>query len=69
MTKMLFPLKSMRCAALALSIFGSARAETNPALWSGLKYRMIGPERGGLPMEALAGCDELRSIRQVAVIP
>jgi TrmH family RNA methyltransferase len=27
---------------------------------------LIGPERGGLPMEALAGCDELRSIPQVA---
>ncbi len=36
------------CAALALSILACPAAETvNPALWSGLKYRMIGPERGG----------------------
>jgi photosystem II stability/assembly factor-like uncharacterized protein len=47
MTRMPFTLKPLRCAALALSILAAARAETNPALWSGLKYRMIGPERGG----------------------
>jgi photosystem II stability/assembly factor-like uncharacterized protein len=36
------------CATLTLSILSCAGAETvNPALWSGLKYRMIGPERGG----------------------
>src|SRR5258708_13543162 len=36
------------CAALALSILSCPAAETvNQALWSGLKYRMIGPERGG----------------------
>jgi photosystem II stability/assembly factor-like uncharacterized protein len=32
---------------MALSILAAAHADTNPALWSGLKYRMIGPERGG----------------------
>src|ERR1051326_1020659 len=33
---------------LALSILAAAHAETyNPALWSGMRYRMIGPERGG----------------------
>src|ERR1700733_1220458 len=33
---------------LALLLFTSAQAETyNPALWSGMRYRMIGPERGG----------------------
>src|ERR1051326_3139950 len=33
---------------LALSILAPAHAETyNPALWSGMRYRMIGPERGG----------------------
>jgi photosystem II stability/assembly factor-like uncharacterized protein len=32
----------------ALTFTALAAAETyNPALWSGLKYRMIGPERGG----------------------
>ncbi len=40
--------KMLACAALALSILCCAAAQTlNPALWSGLKYRMIGPERGG----------------------
>src|SRR5437868_14039024 len=33
---------------LALSLLAAAHAETyNPALWSGMRYRMIGPERGG----------------------
>jgi photosystem II stability/assembly factor-like uncharacterized protein len=40
-----------RCAlggALGFAIFGATeRATYNPALWSGLRYRMIGPERGG----------------------
>ena len=36
------------CAALALAVLACPAAEiVNPALWSGLKYRMIGPERGG----------------------
>ena len=47
MTSMSFTPKSLRCASLALSILAAAHADTNPALWSGLKYRMIGPERGG----------------------
>ena len=33
---------------------------------SGELTLLIGPERGGLPIEALAGCSELRSIPQVA---
>src|ERR1700730_5219712 len=34
--------------ALAVIIFGATeRTSYNPALWSGMKYRMIGPERGG----------------------
>src|SRR5437868_4015932 len=33
---------------LALSLLAAAHAETyNPALWSGMRYRMIGPMRGG----------------------
>ena len=45
---MLLIRKMPACAALALSILACPAAETvNPALWSGLKYRMIGPERGG----------------------
>src|ERR1700676_4302069 len=40
--------KMLACAVLALSVLSCPAAETiNPALWSGLKYRMIGPERGG----------------------
>src|SRR5258705_3352240 len=37
------------CAAIAVSFHLAipAAAQMNPALWSGLKYRMIGPERGG----------------------
>ena len=36
------------CAALALAVLACPAAEiVNPALWSGMKYRMIGPERGG----------------------
>src|SRR6202171_283669 len=35
-------------AALAFTIFAATERGTyNPALWSGMKYRMIGPERGG----------------------
>src|ERR1700694_2189626 len=35
-------------AALAFTIFGATSgAPYSPALWSGMKYRMIGPERGG----------------------
>ena len=41
----------IRCAiggALALTIFAATeRATYNQALWSGMRYRMIGPERGG----------------------
>src|SRR6478672_7013080 len=33
--------------SLALSTFASAQATYDPALWSGMRYRMIGPERGG----------------------
>ena len=47
MTSMSFTSKTLHRAALALSLLAAARADTNPALWSGLKYRMIGPERGG----------------------
>src|SRR5579862_7638804 len=33
---------------LALLFLAAVQAETyNPALWSGMRYRMIGPERGG----------------------
>lgn len=35
------------CAALAYSIFAAETGGYNPALWSGMKYRMIGPMRGG----------------------
>src|SRR5258706_15758500 len=37
------------CAAIAVSFHLAipAAAQMNPALWSGLRYRMIGPERGG----------------------
>src|SRR6202795_2851303 len=35
-------------AAMAFTVFAATeRATYNPALWSGMKYRMIGPERGG----------------------
>src|SRR5690349_24765403 len=33
-------------AALVFSLLASAETY-NPALWSGMHYRMIGPERGG----------------------
>src|SRR5882672_4629451 len=34
--------------ALAFSVLAADQAATlNPALWSGMRYRMIGPERGG----------------------
>ena len=35
------------CAALAFSIFAAEGTAYSPALWSGMKYRMIGPNRGG----------------------
>ncbi len=35
------------CAALGFSIFAAEGTAYNPALWSGMKYRMIGPDRGG----------------------
>ncbi|HUK15309.1 MAG TPA: hypothetical protein VLW65_02800 [Bryobacteraceae bacterium] len=35
------------CAALAYSIFAAETGGYNPALWSGMRYRMIGPNRGG----------------------
>ncbi len=36
------------CAVAALALFTAARAVTyNPASWAALKYRSIGPERGG----------------------
>ena len=34
-------------AALALTLTAAATSTYDPALWSGLRYRMIGPERGG----------------------
>jgi photosystem II stability/assembly factor-like uncharacterized protein len=34
-------------AACALSLAAAPTVRYNPALWSGIKYRMIGPERGG----------------------
>ena len=37
-----------RIALLSVAVFVLAQAESlNPSLWSGMKYRMIGPERGG----------------------
>jgi photosystem II stability/assembly factor-like uncharacterized protein len=38
---------SALCAALAISIFAAEGTAYSPALWSGMKYRMIGPNRGG----------------------
>ena len=35
------------CAALGYSILAAEGMAYNPALWSGMKYRMIGPNRGG----------------------
>jgi photosystem II stability/assembly factor-like uncharacterized protein len=35
------------CAALGLYAFAAAPGGYTPALWSGMKYRMVGPERGG----------------------
>ena len=37
----------MHRLALALGLFSLHAQNQNPALWSHLKYRMIGPERGG----------------------
>jgi len=36
-----------RCAFLAFACSASFAQVVNPALWSGLKYRVVGPERGG----------------------
>src|SRR5260370_10322569 len=48
MTRLPLIKKMPVCAALALSMLSCPDAEAvNPALWSGLKYRMIGPARGG----------------------
>jgi len=49
MRKMKITVSLPLCAAIAVSFHLAipAAAQTNPALWSGLKYRMIGPERGG----------------------
>src|SRR5438270_13558573 len=33
--------------ATAILAFAASTQPVNPALWSGLKYRQIGPERGG----------------------
>jgi len=43
------PSKALRTAALALAFAATAAAQGtyDPALWSGMKFRMIGPERGG----------------------
>src|SRR5438105_7131049 len=38
---------AIRCAVLALAAMAAHAQSVNPALWSGLKYRMVGPERGG----------------------
>jgi len=39
---------SVGAALIALSLFAQNGSEQyNPALWSGMRYRMIGPERGG----------------------
>src|SRR5580698_4523493 len=35
------------CIALAFSLFAAEGTAYSPALWSGMKYRMIGPNRGG----------------------
>ena len=40
--------KAARTLVIAFLAFFAARAATyNPSLWSGMRYRMIGPERGG----------------------
>ena len=55
MTRMLQNYKMFACATLALSVPMWLTAETlNPALWSGMQYRMAGPERGGR-VTAIAG--------------
>src|SRR5215831_4803427 len=43
----MIPQNAMRCAFLAFACSTSFAQVMNPALWSGLKYRMVGPERGG----------------------
>src|SRR5579871_3882148 len=35
------------CLLLTLATLAAAQATYDPALWSGMKFRMIGPERGG----------------------
>src|SRR5579859_1736243 len=37
----------IRLSAFILIFFAANAADFNPALWNGLRYRMIGPERGG----------------------
>ncbi|MEO8369584.1 MAG: hypothetical protein ABI806_10310 [Candidatus Solibacter sp.] len=55
MTRMLRNTKMLAYAALALAVPMWLAAETlNPALWSGMQYRMVGPERGGR-VTAIAG--------------
>ncbi len=39
--------RAIRCAVWATATLAAHAQVMNPALWSGLKYRMIGPERGG----------------------
>ena len=43
----LFAAAAVACVALAFSIFAAEGTAYSPALWSGMKYRMIGPNRGG----------------------
>ena len=38
---------AMACAAAAVALFAAETGAYNPALWSGMRYRMIGPNRGG----------------------
>ncbi len=43
----LIALAAAACAAIAFSLFAAEGGAYNPALWSAMKYRMIGPNRGG----------------------
>jgi photosystem II stability/assembly factor-like uncharacterized protein len=43
----LFGAAAAVCAVLAPFIFAAETGAYNPALWSGMRYRMIGPNRGG----------------------
>src|SRR5579883_1576972 len=42
---MIAPMRKLAILVLAATALGAATM--NPAVWSGMKYRMIGPERGG----------------------